>query len=74
MSNMENIKKPIEDGPTVAATVAEKSIGDGLLITTVTTTAVGRFFGLRTIGAAQHVALVTSLSLVWLISLPVRKR
>ena len=43
MSNcdcQENIKKPIEDGPIVAA---EKPIGDGLFIATVVTATVGIF-------------------------------
>ena len=43
MSNcdcQENIKKPIEDGPVVAA---EKPIGDGLFIATVATATVGIF-------------------------------
>ena len=70
----ESIKKPIEDGPTVAAAVTEKSIGDGVLITTVAATAIRIFFGLREIGAVQHDALLTSTSLVWLMSLPVWKR
>ena len=64
MSNcdcQENIKKSVEDGP---ATVAEKPIGDGLIITTVAATVVGIFFGLRAIGVVQHDALITSMSLV----------
>ena len=71
MSNcdcQEYIKKPIEDGP---ATVAEKPIGDELIITTVAATVVGIFFGLRAIGVVQHDALITSKSLVLLMSLPV---
>ena len=50
MSNcdcQENIKKPIEDAPTVAS---EKPIGHGLLITTVATATVGIFFSLREMG------------------------
>ena len=76
MSNcdcQENIKKPIEDGPTVAAKAAEDPIEDGLIITTVAATAVGIFFGLRAIGAVQHDALITPTLLVWLMSLPVWK-
>ena len=76
MSNcdcQENIKKPIEDGPTVAAKTAEKPIGDGLIITTVAATTVGIFFGLRAIDAVQHDALITPTLLVWLMSLPVWK-
>ena len=74
MSNrgcQENIKKPIEHGPTVATTVAKKPIGDGLLITTVAATAVGIFLSLRAIGAVQHDALLTSTSLLFFMSLPV---
>ena len=73
MSNcdcQEKIKKPIEDGP---ATVAEKPIGDGLLITTIAATAAGMLSGLRVMGAGQHNALLTSMSMVWLFSLPVWK-
>ena len=60
---------------TVAATVTEKPIGDdGLLITTMASTTVGIFFGLKTMGAAQHDALLTSTSFVRLMSFPCRKR
>ena len=74
MSNcdcQENIKKLIEDGPTVAT---EKPIGDGLFITTVTTITVGIFFSLRAMGLVQHDALVASTSLVSLMSLTVWER
>ena len=74
MSNcdcQENIKKPIEDAPTVAS---EKPIGDGLFITTVATATVGIFFSLREMGLVQHDALLSSTSLAWLISLPVWER
>ena len=67
----ENIKKPIEDGSTVADMVAEKTIVDGLLITTTVAKTVGMFFTLRTMGVGQHDALITSTLLVWLFSLPV---
>ena len=67
----EDIKKLIEDGSTVVATVAEKPNGDGLFITTIAATTVGIFFGLRAMGTVQHDALFTSTSLVWLLSLPV---
>ena len=70
---MKTLKKPIEDGPTVAFTVAEKPIGDELIITTIAATVVGIFFDLRAIGAAEHNALLTSTPLVWLFSLPVWK-
>ena len=55
----ENIKKPIEDGPTVTA---EKPIGDGLFITTVATVTVGIFFSLRVMELVQHYALLASTS------------
>ena len=74
MSNcdcQENIKKPIEHGPTVAA---EKPIGDGLFITTVVTATVGIFFSLRAMGLVKHDTLLASTSLVWLMSLPVWER
>ena len=67
----ENIKKPIEDGLTVADTVAEKTIEDGLLITATVAKTVGMFFTLRAMGVGQHDALITPTSSVWLISLPV---
>ena len=67
----EDIKKLIEGGSTVVATVAEKPIGDGLFKTTIAATTVGIFFGLRAMDAVQHGALFTSTSLVWLLSLPV---
>ena len=70
----EDIKKLIEDGSTVVATVAEKPIGDGLFITTIAATTIEIFFGLRAMGAVQHDALFTSTSLVWLLSLPVWER
>ena len=56
------------------ATVSEKPIGDGLLITTIAAMTVGIFFGLRAVGAAQHDALLTSTSFVWLMSFPYRQR
>ena len=74
MSNcecQENIKKPIEDGPT---TVAEKPIWDGLSITTIATATVGIFFSLRAMGVGKHDVFLTSTSLVWLMSLPVEER
>ena len=48
--------------------VAEKPIGDGLLITTIAAMTVRIFFGLRATGAAQHDALLTSPLFVWLMS------
>ena len=62
----------IEDGPTVAS---EEPIGeDGLFITIVATATVGIFFSLRAMGLVQHNALLASMSLVWLMSLPVWER
>ena len=49
----------------------KKPIGDGLLITTVVATAAVIFFGLRAVGVGQQGALLTSMSLVYLMSLPV---
>ena len=75
MSNCDcqkNIKKPINDGFTVDATAVTKPIGDGLLITIVAATAAGIFYALRAAGVEQNNALLTSKSLVYLLSLPVR--
>ena len=69
-----NIKKLIGEVLTVAATVAKKPNGDGLLITTVDTTTTAIFFGLRAVGVGQQGALLISMSLVYLMSLPVWKR
>ena len=60
----ENINKPTEDEPTVATTVAEKSIRDELFIITIAATTVVIFFGLRAMGVEQHDVLLTSTSLV----------
>ena len=49
-------KENIEDEPSMSTTTANKEIitfGDGLLITTVTSTAGVIFFGLRTLGVGQ---------------------
>ena len=70
---LKNIIKPIDDGSTADATAAKKSIGDGLLITTVTSTTVGIFYVLRAAGVGQHNALLTSTSLACFMSLPIRK-
>ena len=58
-----NNKKPIDDGSTVDATAAKKPIGDGLIITTVSTTTAIIFFGLRLVGMRQGNALLKSTSL-----------
>ena len=50
------------------AMVTEKP--DGLLITTMGAMTAGIFFGLRTIGAAQHDALLASTTWAWLMSFP----
>ena len=61
-----NNKKTIDDdGSTVDATAPEKPIRDGLLITTVTAMTTGIFFGLRTAGMGQQVALLTPTSFVY---------
>ena len=75
MSNCDcqkNIKKPINDGSTVDATAVTKPIGDGLLITIVAATAAGIFYALWAADVGQNNALLTSKSLVYLLSLPVR--
>ena len=61
-----------EDETTVAATANKELItfGDGLLITTVTSTTAVIFFGLRELGIGQQGALLTSTSLVSLMFLP----
>ena len=62
----ENIKEPIEYEPAMAATTTENPIV--LSITTVAAAVIGIFFSLRYMGVRQHVALITSTSLVWLMS------
>ena len=62
-----------DDETTEAATVTEKSIRDGLLITTIAATTVRIFVSLRAMGVVQNDALITSMSLALLMSLPVRK-
>ena len=54
------------------ATVTEKP--DGLLITTMAAMTAGIFFGLRTIGAAQHDALLASTTWAWLMSFPYQRQ
>ena len=63
-----------DDETTITTTVTEKPIGDGLLITTMAAMTVRIFFGLKAMGAAQHDALLTSTSFVWLMSFPYQKR
>ena len=63
----QNKKKPT-DG--VDDRTVKKPIGDGLMITTLTTTTAAIFLGLRLAGMRQSNALLTSTSLVWLVSLP----
>ena len=48
----------------------KKPIGDGLLITTVASTAAEIFFGLTAVVVGQQGALLTSMLLVYLMSLP----
>ena len=74
MSNC-NCLENIEDEPSitnVTATADKEPIflGDGLLITTVTSTAAIIFFGLRALGVGQQGALLTSMSLVSYMFLP----
>ena len=55
------------------ASTADKetiTVGDGLLITTVTSTTAVIFFGLRALGAGQKGALLTSTLLVSFMFLP----
>ena len=61
-----------EDETTVAATADKEPItfGDGMLVTTVTSTAAIIFFGLRALGVGQQCALLTSTSLVSFMFLP----
>ena len=66
-----NQKKPVDDGSIVDATAAKKSIGDGLIITTVATMTAVILFGLRLVGVRQGNASLTSMSLAWFMSLPV---
>ena len=69
----ENIKKPIRNGPTIAATVVEKPIGDGLLIISIAGITAVILFGLRVVSVGQQGALLMPTSLVhWLYLLAVR--
>ena len=70
---LKDIIKSIDDGSTADAMAAKKSIGDGLLITTVASTTVGIFYALRAAGVGQHNALLTSTSLACFMSLPIWK-
>ena len=49
----ENIKEPTGYGTAMAATDAQKPIGDGPLITAIAATTVGIFFGLRAMGVGD---------------------
>ena len=69
MSDCEDCQNKNNDG--VDATAAKKPIGDGLIITTVTTTTAVIFFGQRLVGMRQGNALLTSTSLALFMSLPV---
>ena len=72
MSNCD-CQKNIDDDEATVATTADKEpikFGDGLLITTVTSTAAVLFFGLMELGLGQQGALLTSTSLVSLMFLP----
>ena len=67
-----DFQENIDDEATVATTANKEliSFGDGLLITTVASTAAVIFFGLRKLGVGQQGALLTSTSLVSLMFLP----
>ena len=74
MSNCDCLEN-IEDEASITnvTATADKgpiSLGDGLLITTVTSTAAIIFFGLRALGVGQQGALLTSTSLVSYMFLP----
>ena len=74
MSNY-NCLENIEDEASITnvTATADKepiSLGDGLLITTVTSTAAIIFFGLRALDVGQQGALLTSTSLVPYMFLP----
>ena len=71
MSNCDCQENIDDDEATVAATVDKEPIkfGDGLLITTVTSTAAVLFLGLRELGVGQQGALLISTSLVSLVLL-----
>ena len=62
-----NNKNPIDDRSTITVTTGVmyfKLIGNGLVITTATTTTAIIFFGLRLVGMRQGNALLISTSLV----------
>ena len=74
MSNCDCLEN-IEDEASITnvTATADKepiSLGDGLHITTVTSTAAVIFFGLRALGVGQQGALLTSTSLVSYMFLP----
>ena len=66
----QNIKKNIDDGSAIDATAVKKTIGDGLIKTTVASTTAVIFFGLKLVCKRQGNVLLTSTSLGWFISLP----
>ena len=74
MSNCD-FQEDIEDEASITNVTATTnkepiSFGDGLLITTVISTAAVIFFGLRALNVAQQGALLTSTSLVSFMFLP----
>ena len=72
MSNCD-CQENIGDDESITTATADKeriTLGDGLLITTVTSTAAAIFFGLRALGIGQQGALLTSMSLVSFMFLP----
>ena len=71
MSNFDCQGNIDDDEATIAATTDKESItfGNGLRMTTVTSTAAVLFFGLRELGVGQQGALLISTSLVSLLFL-----
>ena len=73
MSNCDCQENEDEASITTLASTDDKepiTFGNGLLITTVTSTAAVIFFGLRALGIGQQGALLTSMSLVSFMFLP----
>ena len=69
ISDCEDCQKKNNDG----ATPTKKLFGYGLIITTIAATTAVIFFGLRLVGMRKGNALLTSMSLIWFMSLPVCK-
>ena len=70
---MSNCQENIDDDEATIAAMANKepiALGDGLLITTVISTAAVIFFGLRELGVGQLGTLLISMSSVSIMFLP----